>query len=131
MNQKSFKTFLEEEEKSSFIGSLEDELGITTDDLSKEPQIASFFSLGKVINNLGPYKILRFLKNEKGKVTHAVVLQINDKHIKNRQYKTVNDKIIKIANQEQDKTYVVPIEDLNDLLSQDFKPQGNSSGEVI
>lgn len=130
MNQKSFKTFLEEEEKSSFINSLMDELGISSDDLSKEPQIASFFSIGGVTNNIGPYKILRFLKDQKGKVTHAVILQINDKHIKNRQYKGSDEELTQISNQDQNKTFVVPVSDLNNLLSQDFKPQDSGGGIV-
>jgi predicted peptidase len=123
MKEKSFKTFLKEEEnKHPFISSLEDELGIPPDELDTEPQVASFFSFDKNINNLGTYKIINFKTNEKGEKTHAIVKQINDKKIKNRQYQDKNGNLIRVEKPSEDKTFIVPIKDLDKLMSQDFVP---------
>ena len=124
MDKKSFRQFVEEKEnKYPYLNSLEDELGIDTRDIEKEPQIASFFSLGKITSNIGPYKILKFKKNSDGKITHALVKQINDS-INNRKYKNKGDEIIKVQDKEN-KIFLIPIEDLDKLMSQDFSPQNN------
>ena len=128
MRKKSFKSFLEEEEQKSYISSLQDELGISPEDMESEPQIASFFSLGgKFIDNIGSYKIIKFQRNEDGKITHAVVKQINDSNILNRRYKEKKDKILRVDAPKENETFLVKIEDLDKLLSQDFQPpaQGN------
>lgn len=129
MTQKSFRSFLEEEEQKSYISSLQDELGIRPEDMESEPQIASFFSLGgKFIDNIGSYKIIKFQRNEDGKITHAVVKKINDSNILSRRYKEKKDKIFRVDSPEENETFLVKIEDLDKLLSQDFQPppsQGN------
>lgn len=123
MKEKSFKTFLKEEEnKYPFISSLEDELGIPADELGTEPQVGSFFSFDKNINNLGTYQILRFKKNDKGEKTHALVKQINDKKIRNRQYQDQEGKLVRVDKPLEDKIFLVPIKDLDKLMSQDFMP---------
>ena len=88
MAEKSFRSFLEEDEnKSPYMASLEDEMGIDPRDLEKEPQIGSFFSFGKIASNIGPYKVVKFKRNEDGEITHAIVKQINDPIINSRKYK--------------------------------------------
>ena len=118
---KSFKSFLKEEENSPYLTSIQDELGIDLRDLKKDPQVASFYSLGKTIQNIGSYIILEFKKNEKNQITHAVVLQINDPKIKNKKYKLKNGEIIK-SKENKNKKFLIKIEDLDKLLSQDFQP---------
>lgn len=123
--QKSFKKFIEEKEQNSpYISSLQDELGINIKDLEKEPQIASFFAFGKGnISNIGPYKIVEFKRNKDGKITHAVVAQNNDQAIQNRQYKDKEGNISRVKNDVENKKFIVPIEELDKLLSQDFSSQ--------
>lgn len=121
MSEKSFKTFLKEEEnKHPYLSSIEDELGINPADLEKEPQVASFFSFNKNINNIGTYKVVDFKRNSQGEITHAVVKQINDKNIKNRQYQNIDGEIKRTEKDSKDKTFIVPIKDLDGLMSQDF-----------
>jgi len=128
---KSFKKFIEE--KHPYISALSDELGINAQDLEKEPQIGSFFSIGKGnINNIGSYKVLEFKRNKDGEITHAVVCQNNDLKIKNRQYQNKDGKMTIVKKNEENKKFIVPIEDLDGLLSQDFAPPPNSgAGPVI
>jgi hypothetical protein len=124
MAEKSFRKFLEEEEKRSpYLSSLEDELGLDPSDMEKEPQIASFFSMGGITNNVGSYKILKFNRNEKGDVTHAVVKKINDPAIKKRTYKDKEGEAVRLDDEQDEETFIVPVEDLDKLLSQDFQPQ--------
>lgn len=124
MAEKSFRKFLEDEEKKSpYLSSLEDELGLEPADLEKEPQIASFFSLGGTTNNIGPYKIVKFKRNDDGEVTHAVVKRINDPVIKKRTYKDKDGETVRVDDEQSEDTYIVPVEDLDKLLSQDFQPQ--------
>lgn len=129
---KSFKEFLKEEEnKHPYISSLEDELGIDTRDLEKEPQIGSFFSMGNITKNVGPYKILKFKRNDDGEITHAIVKNIDDHAIKNRKYKDQEGNLIKIDNEEvKTKTFLVPIQDLDKLMSQDFQPPPAPPGGI-
>lgn len=124
---KSFKKFIEE--KHPYISALSDELGINTKDLEKEPQIGSFFSIGSGnINNIGAYKVIEFKRNEDGEITHAVVCQNNDLKIKNRQYQDKDGKITRIDKDDESKKFIVPIEELDGLLSQDFMPPPSSGG---
>jgi hypothetical protein len=119
--RKTFKKFIEEKQQSSYISSLEDELGINVNDLEKEPQIAKFFSFGKGnISNISPYKIIEFKRNEDGKITHAVVCKNSDPAIHNRQYKNKDGNIVRVNNDLENKKIVIAIEDLDKLLSQDF-----------
>jgi len=119
---KSFRKFIEEKNQQyPYISSLQDELGINVKDLEKEPQIASFFAFGKGnISNIGPYKIVEFKRNKDGKITHAVVSQNNDEAIQNRQYRDKEGDIARVNNDTESKKFIVAIEDLDKLLSQDF-----------
>lgn len=122
MGEKSFKNFLEEEEnKSPYISSLEDEMGIDPRDIEKEPQVSSFFSLGGFTSNIGPYRIVRFKRNDDGRITHALVRRISDDSIRNRNYKDKEGKFTKTERPEEE-TFIVPVEDLDKLLSQSFQP---------
>lgn len=130
MSEKSFKTFLEEEEnKHPYLSSIEDELGINPADLEKEPQVASFFSFNKNIKNIGTYKVINFKRDSEGKITHATVKQINDKNINNRQYQNIDGEIKRTEKDSKDKTFIVPIKDLDSLMSQDFT-QTQSQGAI-
>lgn len=123
---KSFKSFLEEK-NNPYLNSLQDELGIDLKDLKSDPQVATFYSLGKTIQNIGSYKILEFKRNDKNEITHAVVKQINDPKIKNRKYQIRNNKIIKNNKNQKNKIFLIKIEDLDKLLSQDFQPSQQQS----
>jgi hypothetical protein len=125
MRAKSFRKFLEEKESeasSPYIDALQDELGIDSADLEKDPQLASFFSLGADTKNIGLYKILRIVRDEGGKPTHAVVRTMEDRSIKDRRYRDSEGTLKRIEGDAEERTLVVPIEDLDKLLSQDFQP---------
>lgn len=112
---KSFGKFLEEKGQAPFINSIEDILGINPDDLSNEPQLATFFRMSKG-TNLGSYKIVRFKRNSEGKITHAVVRPMDS----DKTYKDEKGKIKIVPNPDSgDK--LVPIDALDGLLSQDLK----------
>lgn len=132
MAEKSFRKFMEEEEEkgSRYVSSLEDELGIDSRDLEKEPQIASFFSVGGITRNIGPYRILKFKRNIDGDITHAVVIPSNDPTIRNRQYKNKEGEWFKLDNEKETEKFLVPIEDLDKLLSQDFQPPPAPGGDM-
>lgn len=122
-----FREFIKKEE-SSYFDSLYDQLGINPEDFKKEPQIASFFSLGSTTINIGPYQILDYKKNENGKITHVLIKQINDPRIHNIKYR--NDRKVK---DNVDKTFLIPISDLQNLLtqSQNQQPSQDDSGGII
>lgn len=124
MAEKTFSDFIKEEEaKSPFLSSLGDELGIDPSDMAKEPQIASFFSFGNTASNLSPYKIIKFNRDQSGKITHAVVRQKNDRSIKIRNYKDDGKGgFIQTETPPGENTFIVPIEELDKLMSQDFQP---------
>lgn len=124
MTEKSFRKFLEEQEnKSPYLSSLADELGLDPRDMEKEPQVASFFSMGGTTNNIGSYRIVKFKRNEDGEITHAVVKKINDPVVKKRTYKDKDGEFVRIDDEQGEETFLVPVEDLDKLLSQDFQPQ--------
>jgi hypothetical protein len=126
MAEKTFSDFLREEEKKHpFLSSLKDELGINASDLEHEPQVASFFSLGGKVSNISPYKILKFKRDHNGRITHALVRQTNDPSMSNRHYKDDGEGgFVKIDEKPKERTFLVPIGDLDKLMSQDFQPQG-------
>lgn len=125
MTEKTFSEFLREDENNHpFISSLRDELGIKPSDLEHEPQVASFFSFGKSISNIAPYKVVGFKRNSDGRITHAVVKQTGDHSINNRQYKDDGEGgLVRIDGTPGDRTFLVGIGDLDKLMSQDFQPQ--------
>jgi hypothetical protein len=120
---KSFKKFLEEKEQgegSPFIKSLGSLFDINPEDLNT--QVASFFQAGQngLGTNLGSYKIVGSKRNKEGKITHAVVKMIS----LDKTYKDKGGEFSEIPSQETEKEILVPIGDLDELLQQDFKPQG-------
>ena len=114
---KSFKKFLEEK-GSPFIDSLKNTLKIDTSQLSKDPQIGTFFSMG-LGSNLWSYQIVGFKRNEEGKATHAVIKPISA----DKTFKDEEGKVSEIPNQEEMKEKLIKIEDLDELMQQSFKPQ--------
>jgi len=134
MRPKSFKKFVEEKEKeasSPHLDALGDELGIDARDMEKEPMVGSFFSMGKETRNIGPYKIVSLKRNDEGQVTHALVKKIDDRAIKNRKYIDDEGEMKSISGDGEDETMLVPIEDLDKLLSQDFQPPDAAAGGVV
>lgn len=98
-------------------------MGLDPRDMEKEPQVASFFSMGGKTNNIGSYRILQFKRNENGEVTHAVVKKINDPTVKKRTYKDKDGEFSRVDDEQSEEAFIVPVEDLDKLLSQDFQPQ--------
>ena len=86
------------------------------DDYKKFPQSSSFFSFGQVPFNLGIYTILDFKRNEKGDITHAKVKQIRDKHFNSLSYDKEDREKLDKSNEEE--SFLVPIEDLESLMTQ-------------
>lgn len=130
MGPKSFRKFVEDSEAaaSPYIGALEDELGIDPRDLEKDPQMASFYSLGKDVKNIGIYRVVRIVRDEVGKPTHAVVKTVEDPSVRNRKYRDSEGGMKQVDGDEEEKTFVVPIEDLDKLMSQDFQPPPEAPG---
>lgn len=131
MAPKSFRKFVEEKEReasSPHLDALEDEMGIDPRDLEKEPMIASFFSMGGDVRNIGPYRVVSFKRDESGRITHAVVKRFDDRGIKNRRYKDEDGDIKRVAGREEDDRFLVPIDELDKLLSQDFQPPPQPPG---
>ena len=123
MKEKSFRTFLEEQEQP-FIASLKDVLGVDPEDLESEPQVASFFPMG-LATNLGSYEIVRFNRNKEGKITHAVVKPTS----MDKKYKDDKGELKQIDGGEtEQKEITVRIEDLDKLLSQDLQPAPTPGG---
>jgi hypothetical protein len=131
----SFYKFLEQQEeddqekdKTSYVSALEDELGINPEDFYKDPKYASFFSLGSNGVNLGIYKIIEFKRNSKGDVTHAVVAKNNDKAIKNKSYYSTEKDIFQVPSNKENRTFIVPIEELESLMMQGNQQQTPDAG---
>jgi len=120
---KTFRKFVEEAEKSPFISSMQDMLGIDPEDLKNEPQQGTFYlhDTGQSVlkgTNLGSYKVVEFKRDKQGKITHAVVRPMSS----DKTYKDENGKIKIVPGSESDKQdRLVGIEDLDGLLSQDLK----------
>lgn len=133
MSEKTFKTFLEEEEnKHPYMSVLQDDLGINPKDLEDEPQIASFFSLGNTIQNIGPYKIVKFNRNSDGKITNAVVRRVEIKGLSCKRYLDRDGGLSQTdKDPSEGETFVVDIKDLDSLLSQNFQPAPAPAGGVV
>lgn len=119
---KSFKKFLEEKEERAstpFINSLKDEFGVGVEDLGV--QKGTFLQMG-LGSNLWTYKVVGVKKDRDGKATHAVVKPIS----MDKAYKDEDGKTSRVPPQEDAKERLIPIEDLDGLLQQDFQPQGQA-----
>lgn len=117
---KSFKKFLEDK-GHPFIDSLKNTLNIDTDQLSKDPQIGTFFSMG-LGSNLWSYQIVGFKKSEEGKITHAVIKPMSV----DKTYKDDDGKMSEIPDRTEMKEKIIAIEDLDGLMQQSFQPQGQA-----
>lgn len=125
MCPKSFRKFIEETEKetsSPHLDALGSEMGIDPRDLEKEPMVGSFFSMGNEIKNIGMYRIVRFKRDESGKITHAVVERMEDRAIKNRTYRDEDGALMQTKGSDEGDKMIVPIEDLDKLMSQSLQP---------
>lgn len=132
MIAKSFRKFIEEKESQSpHIDAMQDELGIDPRDLEKEPQVAAFFGMGKEIRNIGPYKVVSLKRDDDGKITHAVVKRFDDRAIINRRYRDEDGKMTRMKNDYESERMVIPVEELDKLLSQDFQPPDQAGGGMV
>lgn len=132
MRAKSFRKFVEEKETSSpHIDAMQDELGIDPRDLEKEPQVASFFQMGKEVRNIGPYRIVSLKRDDDGKITHAVVKRYDLRGANSRRYRDEEGRMIRMDRDNDSERMVVPIEDLDKLMSQDFQPPEAPPGGMM
>jgi len=132
MRAKSFGKFVEERESSSpHIDAMQDELGIDPRDLEKEPQVAAFFGMGKEVRNIGPYKVVSLKRDDEGRITHAVVKRFDDRAIINRRYRDEDGGPVRMDKDYESDRMVVPIEDLDKLMSQDFQPPDQAGGGMM
>lgn len=129
----SFRSFLESEEsKSPHLDALQDELGIDPKEFQKSPKVASFFSLGKDMFSLSPYKIMNYQRDKNGNITHAVVKVINDPNIHRKRYKTSGGKNVGVPDyHDGNKTYLVPIKDLQGMMTQGLDQQQAGGGDMM
>ena len=121
----SFRNFLAKEEESFFSGM--SKIGINKDDYKKMPQYSSFFSFGKDPVNFGSYSILDYKKNEDGKITHVLVKQINDPTVSSFKFDK-NHPDGERNRDNKDQKFLVPIEDLEKLLTQGQNQQAPAPG---
>jgi hypothetical protein len=131
MEPKSFRKFLEDKESeasSPYIDALKDELGIDPRDLSADPQVASFYSLGGNTKNIGVYRVVKLIRDDQGNPTHAVVKTIEDKSIKDRRYREKDGGMSRLDGDSEEQTLIVPIGELDKLMSQDFQPPPAQAG---
>lgn len=134
MESKSFRKFVEESDKkasSPYLDALEDELGINPDDLDKESLVGSFFSMGGEVRNIGTYRVVSLKRDDSGKVTHGVVERYDDRAIKNRRYRDEDGKMIRMKSGDAKERLVIPIDELDKLMSQSFQPPPQAPGGAM
>lgn len=134
MEPKSFRKFVEEEEKkasSPYIDALEDELGIDPNDLKDEPLVGSFFSMGGEVRNIGTYRVVGLKRDESGRVTHGVVERSEDRAIKSRKYRDEDGKLVRVGKGEDQERLIIPIRELDKLMSQSFQPPPQAPGGAM
>ena len=114
---KNFTEFLvvREQNEESFFSSM-NRIGIDKEDYKKFPQVASFFSLGKVPVNIGSFSILDYKKNNDGKITHVKIKKINDPKFKSLKFD--KDDSGELDKSEKNDEFLISIEDLENLLLQ-------------
>lgn len=126
----SFRSFMELEEKpTSHIDSLQDELGIRPEDFAKVPQMGANFNLGKTTFNASPYRILGYQYDAHGKKTSARIQLVNEpSNITRKQFKDRDGQQVRMPDKPDSRIYVVPIEKLNDLMTQGLSAAGAGGG---
>ena len=128
MKPLSFKYFLESEEQSGHLSALANDLGIEPEDMEGQPFVGSFFSLGKDAYNLSAYQVVDFKRDSSGKPTHAVIKLMSGGGRK--RYKKKGDKMLRVDDSPNDKTYLVSIDKLQDLMTQGLQQMGPPGGEM-
>ena len=106
-------------------------MGIAPRDLEKEPLVGSFFGIGDKVRNIGPYRIVRLKRDESGRVTHAVVAAVDDVAIKNRKYRNDDGEMTRVKSAEGQDEFIVPVEDLDRLMSQSLQPPPQAPGGIV
>lgn len=130
MRPKSFRKFIEDTERqasSPHLDALGDEMGIDARDIEKEPMVASFFAMGDEVRNIGTYRVVSFKRDQSGRITHAVVERFNDKAIKDRRYRDEDGNMVRTQGGEGNERMLVPIEDLDKLMSQSLQPPASGA----
>lgn len=129
---KSFNEFIaiREQSEESFFSSM-NRIGINKEDYKKFPQVASFFSLGKIPVNIGSFSILDYKKNNDGKITHVKIKKINDPKFKSLKFD--KDDSGELDKSEKNDEFLISIEDLENLLlqGQDQQSQEQSPDSII
>lgn len=111
---------------TNYLSALQDEFGISPDDLAKVPQVAANFGL-KQTYNLAPFRILKFGYNDRGEPKTAEI-EIMDSNLLQRVYRKLGDKYVRMPKDKVEKgVVVVPIDQINTLLSQGFGDQNEIS----
>jgi hypothetical protein len=116
MGEKTFRQFVEE----GFVKSVEDNLGIKPEDMEHEPQIGKFYAGIGPGTNLGSYKIVRTIRNQKGEATHMVVRPIS----RDKTYKDEKGKWSQLEDgkEESGREMTFSIKDMQKIMQQDFEP---------
>lgn len=109
------------------MDALGDEMGIDARDIEKEPMVASFFAMGDEVRNIGTYRVVSFKRDQSGRITHAVVERFNDKAIKDRRYRDEDGNMVRTQGGEGNERMLVPIEDLDKLMSQSLQPPASGA----
>ena len=126
-NNMTFKQFIEfsDPKPVTHFKALSGELGIEPEDVAKVPQVASFFNLGNNTYNLSGIKIIDYEYDDQGNPTHARITMINDPHSRTRKtFRKHGDKYVQMDDEPDDKIYMVPIKQLEKLMTQGLDQAG-------
>lgn len=117
---KSFKKFLEESEgdKHPFMTSFGDMFNVRPEDWSRDALRSTFTQMG-LGSNLLTYKVVGYKKDKEGRITHALVKPLS----MDKTYKDDDGKLSRVPSPGELKEKLIPIEDLDELMQQDFKSQ--------
>ena len=122
MTTLSFRDFLESEELTGHLAALSSNLDIDPEDLKDQPFVGSFMNFGKNTWNLSGYQVVDFKYDSNGKPTHAVLKLLDS--LGRRKFSKKGNKQLRVNDDpNNDKTYIVPIEKLEDLMTQPFAQQ--------
>jgi hypothetical protein len=127
MTQLSFRDFIESEELTGHLAALSSNLGIEPEDIEGQPFVGSFMNFGKNTLNLSAYQIVDFKRDSSGKPTHALVKLANS--LGRKRFKKQGEKQLRVDDDpDDDKTYLVPIDKVQDLMTQPFAQQAAGAG---
>jgi hypothetical protein len=117
----SFRDFIETEELSGHLAALANNLGIPDEEMEKMPFVGSFMNLGKNTWNLSAYEIVDFKRDSSGKPTHAVIRLLPS--LSRKQFKKMGDKQVRVDDNGDNKTFIVPIDKVQDVMTKPFSQQ--------